>query len=221
VEILTVPARAGHRWRLQRGLGYLLCSVLACVFSTLAAGASYEENAVKAAFLYRFTGYMEWPQEPAPSRREFDIAVLDGKPVARELARLLQQRPIKDLPARVMIVKDARQAADAEILYIGPDYAGNVADAVKSLAGRPVLIVTDTARGLDDGSAVNFMLVDRRVRFEVSLPAAQSAGIKVSSQLLSVATRVRGSRLYRWTSCAPWLSEASAHPVCVERMAGS
>ena len=216
-----MPARAGHRWRLQRGLGYLLCSMLACGFSTLATGAPYEEHAVKAAFLYRFTGYMEWPPEPALSRREFDIAVLAGKPVARELTRLLQQRPIKELPARVKIVKDALQAADAEILYIGQDYAGNVADAVRSLAGRPVLIVTDTARGLDDGSAVNFMLIDRRVRFEVSLPAAQSAGIKVSSQLLSVATRVRGSRLYRWTSCAPWLSEAHAHPVCVERMAGS
>jgi hypothetical protein len=52
----------------------------------------------------------------------------------------------------------------------------------------------DHPRGLDEGGVINFLIVDRRVRFEVSMNAAQRAGLRISSQLLSVAVRVRGTR---------------------------
>lgn len=53
-----------------------------------------------------------------------------------------------------------------------------------------MLIVSNTPRGLDVGSMINFLLVDRRVRFEVSLPAAKRSGLRISAELLSVASRV-------------------------------
>jgi hypothetical protein len=190
--------RARSRRRLYRGL---LAGLL--LIAQLAHPEIYREEAVKAAFLNRFTGYIEWPSAALASS-SFTIAVLGGGEVADELSKLTAQRSIKNRPARVLKVRSADQATDAHILYVGPEYAGDLRSVVRTLTSRPVLIVTDSASGLDDGSAVNFMLVDRRVRFEVSLSAAHRAGIKISSDLLAVAARVRGSTLRPARKCWPW-----------------
>ena len=170
---------------------------------TGATHAAYSDEAIKAAFLYRFTGFVDWPPETLQPGH-FTIAVLGSRPVAQELARLLVKFPVKDLPARVRLVDDASQALDAQVLYVGSNFHGDLRDVAGSLGQRPVLLVTDHPGALDDGSAVNFLIVDRRVRFEISLAAAHRAGLKVSSQLLAVAAHVRGATL-SWPRCTePW-----------------
>lgn len=179
----------------------------------------YREEAVKAAFLYRFTGYMEWPEAVLQTHSHFTIAVLEGKSVANELSRLLARRAIKNMPARVTTVHSPLQAGDAQMLYVGPGFAGDLREVTDALASKHVLIVTDHPRGLDVGGAVNFMRVDRRVRFEVSLTAAQSAGIRVSAELLSVAARVRGTQLRTNVACAKPVSRADLESFCNQRLA--
>jgi hypothetical protein len=76
---------------------------------------------------------------------------------------------------------------------VGPGHDSEL--SLTGITSRPVLVVTENDRGLDQGGEINFLLVDRRLRFEVSLLAADRAGLKISSELLSVAVRVRGSRL--------------------------
>ena len=159
-----------------------------------AAQAAYSDDAVKAAFLYRFTGFVDWPPQSLEPGH-FTIAVLGSRPVAKELARLLVKYPVKNLPARVRLVDHARQALDAQMLYVGTSFLGDLREVTDALERRPVLLVTDHPGGLDEGSAVNFLLVDRRVRFEISLAAAHRAGLQVSSQLLAVAAHVRGAAL--------------------------
>ncbi len=56
-----------------------------------------------------------------------------------------------------------------------------------------MLLVSDMEAGLDQGAAINFVLTDRRVRFEISVRAAEEAGIKISSRLLSAALRLKRS----------------------------
>jgi hypothetical protein len=136
--------------------------------------------------------------------------VLGSRPVAKELARLLARFPVKDLPARVQLVDDPTEARDAQVLYVGSDFHGDLRDVAGSLARRPVLLVTDHPGALDDGSAVNFLIVDRRVRFEISLAAAQRAGLKVSSELLAVAAHVRGAAL-PWATCTESWRNAVQH----------
>jgi hypothetical protein len=63
---------------------------------------------------------------------------------------------------------------------------------VQRLRDRPVLIVSDSPQGLENGSALNFVLVDDRLRFEASLRATERAGLKVSSRLLALAQRIVG-----------------------------
>jgi hypothetical protein len=156
-----------------------------------ATDGQYSEDAVKAVFLYRFTSFVDWPAEPAPPA-QFAIAVLDADGVADALGRLLPAHQIKERPAVVRKIARVRDLGDARILYVGAERAEELTAAVAATAGRPVLLVSGSPRALERGSAINFLLVDQRIRFEVSLSAANRAGLKISSELLSVAIRVVG-----------------------------
>jgi hypothetical protein len=182
-----------------RALAGALC-VLAVAAST-DAQERYREDAVKAAFLYRFTGYVEWP-DAALSKSHFTIAVLGSGEITRELERLLPGRTIKDLPARVRRIERVRELGDAQMLYVAASRLSDIRAIVSELGTKPVLVVTDHPRGLDAGGAVNFISLDRRVRFEISVPAAMRAQLKVGGELLSVAARVRGAPERADSSCA-------------------
>ena len=86
----------------------------------------------------------------------------------------------------------ALDLSQAQMLYVGPYYTGDLGALIQILGTRPVLVVTDDVRGLDVGGTVNFVKTEHRVRFEISMQAAARAGLRVQPVLLSVAARVRG-----------------------------
>jgi hypothetical protein len=150
----------------------------------------YSEEDVKAVFLYRFAGYIDWP-ESAANNEDFVIAVLGADGVADKLELLLPNHPIKGRPAKLARIDSIEDLGNAQVVFIGNEYGPELRSITSSLDHRPILVVTDTQNGLAMGGMVNFLLVDRRVQFEVSLAAAESAGLKIMSELLSVARRVQ------------------------------
>lgn len=203
----------------RRLSGFLIAVLLGLWMSALPLAAeTYRADTVKAAFLFRFAGYVDWPPQTL-DQQTFTIAVLGSASVAEELGRLLPGHSIRDLPAKVRNVEAIDEVAGAQMLYIGPAYEGALPSIVAALASQPVLVVTDRQRGLDHGSAVNFLLIDQRVRFEISLPAAAKAGLKLDPALLSVATRVLGSPRSD-IPCLPVLPSKAEDWVCLGRLAG-
>jgi hypothetical protein len=170
-------------------LGALCASLLAC--GPPFAADLHDEDEVEAAFLYRFAGYVEWPAE-ALSGQDFTIAVLGSDSIAQELERILPHHALKNRPAQVRRIRSLKELRDAQILFVGPEFNDELKSIIARVANHPVLVVSASEHGLDDGSCVNFLFVDRRVRFEVSLTAADHVGLRVSSELLSVAVRVQG-----------------------------
>lgn len=172
----------------------LACAVYALCAAALPAwgGEVYEPDTVKAAFLYRFTGYVDWPDE-AMREPTFTIAVLGSPSIAAELGRVLPSHLVKGLPAGVRTIRSIDELGAAQMLYVGAEHPGALRPLIDALGTRPVLVVTDRERALDDGSAVNFLPLDRRVRFEISLEATRKAGLKVGPSLLAVAATVRGA----------------------------
>jgi hypothetical protein len=148
----------------------------------------YSEESVKAAYLYRFTQYIEWPEE-APSG-PFTIAVLDAPDVAAELRRILPNHQIKNSLAQVREISRVQDLGQAQMLYIGSAQIDRVRNVIAELAARPVLVVTAAERGLAAGSVLNFVMLEHRVRFEVSLVAADRSRLRISAELLGVATHV-------------------------------
>lgn len=152
----------------------------------------YDADQVKAAFLYHFGTYVEWPT-PAPETDAITIAVLDEPSIAEQLAAFLPGRRIAGRVVETVTIDSIDDVGDAEIVFIGRRHNERLAELIAELEQRPTLVVTDADEGLDQGSMVNFKIVDARVRFEISVPRAEDAGLKLSSRLLSAALRVETS----------------------------
>lgn len=184
-QVLTNVYRLLHK-------AILLGALYACIGGGwLAHSAEPGEEEVEAAFLYRFAGYVEWPAE-ALSAPLFTIAVLGADGVAQDLQQMLPEHQLKNHPAQLRRIRRIEDLGNAQILFVGPQYNDELRRIIAQVADRPVLIVTASDHGLEAGSCVNFLLIDRRLRFEVSTIAAEHAGLKISAELLSVAVRVQG-----------------------------
>lgn len=154
-------------------------------------GSQALERRVKAAFLYKFLGYAEFPaQSFADAAAPLTIAVVGSDDMAAELARIVAGRVIAGRPIAVRAVREHEAPPPVHLLFVAgadSDRAGRVLRA----APGAYLTVTECDGGLRYGSVINFRIVDERVRFDVSLDAAEKKNVKLSSRLLTVANRVQ------------------------------
>jgi hypothetical protein len=173
---------------LLRRIAFVLLA-LAPAEAALAQERNALEHEVKAAFLFKFPAFVEWPQAPA-GRRPFVIAVLGAEDVAAGLRGLARGR---SLNGRRIEVRDS--PAEADMVFVGRSETARLAQLATRLQGAPVLIVSESSGALDQGSMINFVPESGRVRFEVALDAAERSGLRISSRLLALAQSVRRSRL--------------------------
>lgn len=153
-----------------------------------AAVADAGSQATRATFVLRFTEYVEWPEAALPST-ELRVAVL-GDPAMVTGLQVAADRQESDRRITVTRVLTAAQARDAHVLVVGRSRNASLRSVSRQLGSHPVLLVTAEAGALGSGSMINFVDVPGRVRFEVGLATAQRAGLRISSELLSVAARV-------------------------------
>jgi len=160
------------------------------------------EAAVKAAYLFRFAGYIEWPDGDLGDH-PFVIDVSGGADVAAELRRLVPGHLINHRLVAVHEVSRAEEVDGAQVVYVGPEHE-EFLRALRRRENEPVLVVTDEEQGLELGGVLNFLTVDKHVRFEVSLTAAEHAHLKISAELLAVAIRVQGGGRQSGEWCVPF-----------------
>jgi hypothetical protein len=157
------------------------------------------EERVQAAYLHKFLNYADWPPSSfAQADSPYVIGVVGDDVVADELARIAAGRSVN---SRGVVVKrllpgDAPAALNnLHMLYIGRAEHARQAQWLRQVKGRAVLTVTAFDGSLEQGSIINFRIVDERVRFEVSVDAAEQSGLRLNSRLFSVATNVvKGNR---------------------------
>jgi hypothetical protein len=89
-------------------------------------------------------------------------------------------------------MRQLQEFKNCNIFFLSRDEAQRQTAIVKSLRGMPVLTVGETANFLSDGGMIRFHLEEGKVRFDINLGAADSAQLKISSQLLLLATSVTG-----------------------------
>jgi hypothetical protein len=161
-------------------------------FPASAAGEGEDlEHSVKAAFLYKFASYVEWPANASPkAETPIAIAVTGSEVIAAELSRLVANRTAQGRPIVVKRLAPGDPLAGVHILFVGPGEVERLAQWARDAQAHSTLVVTDSRGALERGSTINFVLADRRVRFEISLDAAEKSSLKLSSRLLAVAQRV-------------------------------
>jgi hypothetical protein len=169
-------------------------SVLVLAFIT--AGAAFAQSAaserqVKAAFLYRFTEYVQWPDE-AFARKDAPLVIglVADDGVAAELSAVSAGRTVRGRPVQVRAIKEGEAPSGVHVLFIGQGANARLAQLIRAASG-PVLIVTEAEDGLSRGSIINFVVSERRVRFEIALAPAASRSLTLGAGLLSVALNVR------------------------------
>jgi hypothetical protein len=149
------------------------------------------ELAVKAAYLYKFLGYVEWPaSQSAQSGAPFGIGVAGNDELAGELERVAAGRVVNGRKLVVRRIRPDEPLAGLHLLYIGASDSTRQQRLLKLVQQRPILTVTDSEQP-GTGAIINFKTVDNRVRFEVALGAAERSGLQLSSRLLSVAWKVQ------------------------------
>lgn len=177
--------------RVVRALGalVLLAGAAAAVAQPLGLA---NESAVKAAFLFKFGSFVEWP--PAAFRSASDplvIGVFGDDGVASELEQITRGRSIEGHPVKVVRVREADEVKPLHILYAGGPRASRARELLSAVRG-PVLTVADGAVGGDPGPVLQFIERQGRVRFNASLEAAAARQLKLSAKLLAVAQQVEG-----------------------------
>jgi YfiR/HmsC-like len=153
-------------------------------------GAEYQ---IKAAFLYKFCLYVEWPATAfaaADSPIVLGLAAPDDMIGAVENA--IRGRVINGRQLQLRRIDTASDLAGLHLLFIARPEPAYLTQWEARAQGLPLLLVTESAAGLDGGIGINFAVQDNRVRFDVGLDAASRNGLRLSAQLLKVARTVRG-----------------------------
>ena len=153
--------------------------------------AHVAERRIKAAYLYKFASYVEWPHGAfANPHSPVVIGIAGDAALRNELARMVEDKSINGRRVQVRSVNPRHPGIGIHVLYAG-EMAGSERDALRRhLASQPVLLVSDLAQARALGSMVHFVAVDERLRFDVDLRPVNAGRLKVSALMLSAARRV-------------------------------
>ena len=180
--------------RIVRALA-LFAWLCACAPPSAAQGDAERalEHRVKAAFLFRFTEFVTWP-EAAYARAEspFVMVVTGPDGIADNLRTITAGRSVAGRPIEVRRVGSADTIPPAQLVYLAGADSARVREQVRA-APRHALVVTEADGALDFGSVINFVLAEDRVRFDISLESAEKRALRLSSRLLSVARSIRAN----------------------------
>ncbi|MEO7144602.1 MAG: YfiR family protein [Bryobacteraceae bacterium] len=151
------------------------------------------EYQVKAAFVYNFAKFVEWPP---PVDGPAGFCVFGEATVFSALEQVVRGKLIA---GRTVEVKRLKQVEDprreCQILFIAGGDAGSAQERAAALAegsSAGVLTIGESDGFLESGGIINFLLKDKKVRFEINLAAARKARLTISSKLLQLAADVRG-----------------------------
>lgn len=161
--------------------------------------ASSLEYAVKAAFLFNFAKFVEWPRSAlASDQRPLVICVLGADPFGKDLDEITHGRSVQShrieirrLPVAPPATSKHAPATECAILFVGRDDVSAARQVLSSLRDRPILTVGEDPDFTASGGCLRFFLADQKVRFEINLQAIDRAHLKVSSKLLSLAQVMR------------------------------
>jgi hypothetical protein len=176
------------------GLGLLLLSIGNVNTTNLRAqeddeSAANREHKIKAAYLYQFGRYVDWPAKAfADSNAPFVIGVMEQDPLIPDLQEIAKIKKIQDRPIKIKRFSSAADVQACNILYLSDSLpAETQAEVIKRVAGKGVLLVGDSAGFIDGGGVARFAVEENRIRVIIARKAAEREGLTISAKLLQVA----------------------------------
>jgi hypothetical protein len=175
----------GSRWKL------FLLRVALCFLAAVAQAQSATEYQVKAAFLFNFAKFVEWPADAfLNADAPLQICVLGPDPFGRDFEQVIEDKSVNGHRLEVIHPSGVLQAKSCQIVFVAATEKSQILQIFQGLKGASVLTVGDTPGFAKMGGIINFVIEDSRVRFEINLKAAELAHLKLSARLLTVAKLV-------------------------------
>jgi hypothetical protein len=179
-----------------RGVGrWLKVLAIACTISipTLQAQSSkLTDYDVKAAYLFNFGRFVEWPEAGGGKEVSFTFCILGHDPFGANLDHLLAKETIDGKHIAIKRISSVEESGGCHVLFMSLGEEGHLNKIIEALDKQSVLTVSDIPQFSEHGGMIQFVMEGERVRFEVNLSATQRAGLTLSSDLLKVATAVKG-----------------------------
>ena len=144
-----------------------------------------DDAQAKAALLVNVARFVHWPAPDEGPRR---FCVTGDERVASVLAAIVQSRSIDGRPLTLQRLRPGDDGTGCHLLYLAASRQRDDTETLRRTRG-PVLTVGETVQFLRDGGMVRVYVEDQRLRFEINAKAAESAGIRIHAQLLSLAAR--------------------------------
>lgn len=180
---MSVPARLIGGWKKLLGL----MSAWLLALAPASAGLGLDEAQLKAAFIYRFAQFTQWP---GPAAAEFSYCVV-GSPVLREAMASLAQKPHLVSVVRVRSVSEPAQAQGCQVLVLGLSERSELLRWQLALGAEPVLVVGDSAEAFRAGVSIALMVEPNGLAFRINHSEAKRRGLNLSSQMLKLAREVK------------------------------
>lgn len=188
--IPRIPPRP--RRGVLRYIGLALAFGLAPFATPEARGAQIKsplEYQVRAAYLFKFLPFVEWPDLQAGADEPFAVCIVGDSPFGSELEQLAAQQRVNGHPPVVRRLRRVSRSSGCRMLYMGDAAEQSAGEILRSVRGTPCLTISED--NADDDSVIQFQVRDNRVRFSVNLDAANRNGLTLSSKLLGLALSVR------------------------------
>ncbi len=174
-------------------LALLLC--LAVFVLTGAGPAGADEYDVKAAFLYNFTKFVEWPETAFVETGEpFVLAVLGDDPFGDTLDEMLAGKSVGNRPLVIRRYGQVEALERCHLLFVCDNMKDGVPQALQRMGASSTLTVADFDESVEQGVMIGFRTKNRKVRFDINAGAADARSLKISSKLLTLAGTVIDSR---------------------------
>ena len=170
--------------------------LLLCLVSpgNLPANSTAEEYSVKAAFLFHFAQFVEWPPETfKEAGTPLVYCTIGEDPFHGSLDAALNGKTIGARSLHVRHLKQPSELQGCHVVFLGEKEKRLFSTVLELLKGSPVLIVGESEHFVQDGGTIGFSLEENKIRFEVNLEAAEKARLRISSRLLALAKTVVGN----------------------------
>jgi hypothetical protein len=149
---------------------------------------------VKAAFVFNFVKFVEWPAEVLPAGGSLLLGVMGSDGIEESLRSYARGKTVNGRELTIRRVTGGDDLSRLHLLFVGVAEQGRVTDVIKRVDGKSVLTVSDCERFCQAGGVIALSMDQNRVRFDVNLDAAERSRLKMSSKLLALARSVHSSK---------------------------
>ncbi len=181
---------------MKRPLARAFAAAVLCAASVLAVPPLFSEipeQRVKAAFIEKFTHFIDWPEDSLNPNGQFVIGVIGYSPVTPHLLEIVSRRRLRNRELVLRSVGNGPALAECQVLFIAPGESPGLADILARVRHRPVLTVADTPGFGERGVMINLFRSGNYVRFEINMDEVKKSPLKFSAKLLALSKNISHS----------------------------